>query len=186
MKYLQIPLVILAALSTSLALAEEFKTIAGKEYKDATITRVEPDGIIVKMNSGISKLYFAELPKEVQERFHYEPQAATAYSAAQAANDEMYNKQQEEARYRQEDAGAQKNANIAKQQAANDRAQALQDQNLAQEQEKALQHARNADRRRSVHRPKYATVLHSGPVVHSQAAAQVKAPSPKVKTRPHQ
>lgn len=86
MKYLQIPLVILATLSTSLALADDFKTVAGKEYKDATVTRVEPDGILVKYNSGISKLYFAELPKEIQERFHYNPANAAAFnSAAQAA-----------------------------------------------------------------------------------------------------
>jgi hypothetical protein len=62
-------LAILAALSASLALAEDFKTINGKEYKDATVSRVEPDGIVLKTKSGISKVYFTELPKEVQERF---------------------------------------------------------------------------------------------------------------------
>jgi hypothetical protein len=64
-------LVILAALSASLALAEDFKTVHGKEYKDATITRVEGDGIVLRTRTGISKLYFTELPKDVQERFHY-------------------------------------------------------------------------------------------------------------------
>jgi sRNA-binding protein len=182
MKPQKTTIAILAALSASLALADDFKTQDGKEYKGATVTRVEPDGVVVKTKTGISKLYFAELPKDVQERFHYDSHAATAYSAAQAANGELYNQQQEEAQYRQEDAGAQKNANIAKQQAANDRAQAVQDQKLIHEQEKALQHARNADR----HRSKYTTVLHSGPVVRSQASAQVKGSPPKVKTRPHQ
>ncbi len=62
---------IITSLSVSLALAEDFKTVKGKEYKDATITRVEPDGIVLKTKSGITKLYFTELPKEVQERFHY-------------------------------------------------------------------------------------------------------------------
>jgi hypothetical protein len=33
-------LAILAALSASLALAEDFKTVNGKEYKDATVSRV--------------------------------------------------------------------------------------------------------------------------------------------------
>ena len=61
--------VILIVCSASIALAEDFKTINGKEYKDATISRVEPDGIVLKMKSGISKVYFRELPKEVQERF---------------------------------------------------------------------------------------------------------------------
>ncbi|HEX4653419.1 MAG TPA: hypothetical protein VH227_04150 [Candidatus Udaeobacter sp.] len=62
-------LAILTVLSASLALAEDFKTIKGKEYKEATVSRVEPDGVILKTKLGISKVYFAELPKEVQERF---------------------------------------------------------------------------------------------------------------------
>ena len=62
-------LIIVAALSVSLALAEDFKTINGKEYKNATIRRLESDGIVLRTNVGISKVYFIELPKEVQERF---------------------------------------------------------------------------------------------------------------------
>src|SRR5262245_38717231 len=61
----------LAVLSAPLALAEDFKTTNVKEYKDATITRVEADGIVLRTKTGISKVYFIELPKEVQERFHY-------------------------------------------------------------------------------------------------------------------
>jgi len=75
-------LTLLTMCVASLALADDFKTIFGKEYKDATITGVEPDGIHVKYKSGISKLYFTELPKEVQERFHYDPERATTYAAA--------------------------------------------------------------------------------------------------------
>jgi len=124
-----------------MALGDDFKTTAGKEYKDATVTRVEPDGIVVKTKSGISKLYFGELPREVQEHFHYDPQTATAYTAAQAAVYEANAKQQEEARHRQEDADAQNRVNIAKQQGANDRAQASQDRELVRAQEKALKEA---------------------------------------------
>ena len=63
-------LAILAVLSTSLALAEDFKTIKGKVYKDATISRVEADGVVLRTKTGIAKVYFTELPKDVQERFH--------------------------------------------------------------------------------------------------------------------
>ena len=70
-KYRRTALAILAALSASLVLAEDIKTINGKEYKDATVSRVEADGIVLKTKSGVTKLYFTELPKEVQERFHY-------------------------------------------------------------------------------------------------------------------
>ncbi len=77
-KYCQAALAIAAALSASLALADDFKTINGKEYKNATVSHVEPDGIVLKTKSGISKIYFTELPKDVQERFHYDPEKAAA------------------------------------------------------------------------------------------------------------
>jgi hypothetical protein len=65
-------LAILAVLSASIALAEDFKTINGKEYKNATVSRVEPDGIVLKTKSGISKVYFTEWPKDVQQRFQHD------------------------------------------------------------------------------------------------------------------
>lgn len=68
-KYWKTTLLIFAGLSASLAFAEDFKTINGKEYKDATITRVEADGIVLRTKTGISKVYFFELPQDVQGRF---------------------------------------------------------------------------------------------------------------------
>jgi len=85
MKCRQATLVIVSVVSASIALADDFKTMDGKEYKDAKVSRVEPDGVLVKTKTGISKLYFAELPQDVQRRFNYDPQQATAYSAQQAA-----------------------------------------------------------------------------------------------------
>ena len=64
-------MVVLAVLFASLALSEDFKTINGKVYKDATVSRVEADGIELKTKTGISKVYFIELPQDVQERFHW-------------------------------------------------------------------------------------------------------------------
>ncbi len=64
---------ILALLSATLALAEDFKTIKGKEYKDASVIRVEADGIVLKTKAGISKVYFVELPNDVRQRFHPTP-----------------------------------------------------------------------------------------------------------------
>jgi hypothetical protein len=107
---------ILAVLSTSLALADDFKTIEGKEYKKATVSGVEPDGILLKTKSGISKVYFSELPKEVQERFHYNAAQAAQFTTAHQAVIEESNaavaiQQQEEAQERQRRA-----AEIARQQ----------------------------------------------------------------------
>jgi hypothetical protein len=71
-------LAMLAALSASLAVAEDFKTINGKIYKDATISRVEADGLILRTKTGISKVYFIELPKDVKERFLPSPAKTVA------------------------------------------------------------------------------------------------------------
>ena len=68
------------------ALADDFRAIDGKEYKNVTVSRVEPDGIVLRTKTGISKIYFVELPKEIQERFHYNAAIASAYSAQQAVN----------------------------------------------------------------------------------------------------
>jgi hypothetical protein len=119
----------------SAVFAEEFKTVNGKEYKDATLTRVDPDGIVVKTKSGITKVYFVELPKDVQERFHYDSQQASAYSAEQAANYAAYQKQQEEAQRQRQDAAAKNSAAVIQQQAAANRIQALQDRYAALQQE---------------------------------------------------
>ena len=78
MTYWQARWAIFAALSVSMALAEDFKTINGKEYKDATITRVEGDGIVLRTKTGISKVYFAELPQDVQKRFRPTPAPPSA------------------------------------------------------------------------------------------------------------
>ncbi len=79
---------ILAVLFASLALSEDFKTVSGKVYKDATVSRVEGDGIVLKTQKGIFKVYFAELPQEVHERFHWskpEPPREPFYSCLAAA-----------------------------------------------------------------------------------------------------
>jgi thioredoxin 1 len=70
----------------SVAVADDFRLINGREYKDATVTRVEPDGIVLRTNAGIAKVYFIELPKEDQDRFRYNPAAPAASAAQQAVN----------------------------------------------------------------------------------------------------
>ena len=82
----------------SVGFAADFKAIDGKEYKNVTVSRVEPDGIVLITSSGISKVYFTELPKEVQARFHYDAAKGAAYSAQQAATQAAFQKQQEELR----------------------------------------------------------------------------------------
>ena len=76
-------LAIVAALFVSIALGNDFKTIDGKEYKNVTVSRVEPDGLVLSSKSGIAKVYFPELPKEVQQRFNYDPEKAAQYRATE-------------------------------------------------------------------------------------------------------
>jgi hypothetical protein len=63
-------------------LADDFKTLDGKDYKGVTISRVEPDGIMVATDSGIEKIPFTNLPKDVQKKYGYDPAKAAKYQKA--------------------------------------------------------------------------------------------------------
>jgi hypothetical protein len=78
-------------LFTSLALGEDFKTTTGKEYKNASVSRVESDGIVLKSKSGIAKVYFTELPENVQERFHHDSAQGAHLTANEQAAVEQQN-----------------------------------------------------------------------------------------------
>jgi hypothetical protein len=110
----------------SVALADDFKTVTGKEYKNATVSRVEPDGVVLTNKAGISKVYFTELPKDVQERFGYDPQRAADYSAQQSAGLDQVRKQQAEALRREAEATQKANQYRAEQQTRQNEVLALQ------------------------------------------------------------
>ncbi len=74
--------------------ADDFKLRDGTEYKHVNILRVEPDGIMVETKAGIVKLFFADLPNDVQEKYHYDPKKAEAFrfrldAARDAAAEEL-------------------------------------------------------------------------------------------------
>ncbi len=133
---------ILLILFASVVFADDFKTVSGKEYKNATVTGVEADGIVVKTKVGISKVYFAELPTDVQGRFHYDPaQAAAAQAAAVRQTQELnqFNSQQEELAKQQKAASAKQTQQRLEQQAKYNNVQALTDQlSILQQQEQNL------------------------------------------------
>jgi len=128
--------VILIVCFTSIALADDFKTTNGKEYKNVKVSRVEPDGIVLITQWGISKVYFTELPKDVQERFHYDPEKAAAAHAAQLAavrqaneltqQGDQLNKQRKQEQQRQQRQGAEQQAKQGNIQALVDRLSDLQ------------------------------------------------------------
>jgi len=101
------------ALSASLALAEDLRTTKGKEYKNATVSRVEPDGIVIKFKGGIVKILFTELPKDIQKRFGYDVDKIEAEQAAARAAEEKRIEEQraaEEKRIDQEKAAERERA----------------------------------------------------------------------------
>ncbi len=58
---------------------ENIKTIDGKEYKDAKVIRAEPDGLMITYSRGVLKIPFTELPRDVRESHHYDPQVAANF-----------------------------------------------------------------------------------------------------------
>src|SRR5207248_10274062 len=73
--------VVLSLVALQFAVADDFKTVEGKEYKNVTVSRVEPDGIVITFSGGIVKLPFVELPPDVQTKYGYDSTAAGAYAA---------------------------------------------------------------------------------------------------------
>ena len=98
-------LAILAALCTSIALADDFKTVDGKEYKNAKVSRVEPDGLVINFPGGIVKIPFTELSPEIQQKYGYNPGTAAefqkqAYEAGLARAREISEASQQQAEER--------------------------------------------------------------------------------------
>jgi hypothetical protein len=61
------------------AIAEDFEANNGKEYKNAKVSRVEPDGIVVTFSGGIVKIPFTELSPEIQKKYGYNREAAADF-----------------------------------------------------------------------------------------------------------
>ncbi|MFL6516431.1 MAG: hypothetical protein ACJ8M1_15550 [Chthoniobacterales bacterium] len=102
-------LLALAALASCVPIvgADDIKLANGAEYKSVRISRVEPDGIVVVTKTGIIKLFFVDLPKDVQEKYQYDPKKAEDFrfrldAARDAATEQVALEQQ---RHRQPQGG---------------------------------------------------------------------------------
>ena len=80
------------------ALAEDFKTVEGKGYKNVTVSRVEPDGIVITFSGGIVKIPFTELSSEIQKKYGYDPKAAADFQQQTYQADVLRTRQMAEAR----------------------------------------------------------------------------------------
>ena len=84
------PLVFLFAVR--IALADDFVTIDGKTHS-GTLSRVEPDGIVIMNDTGIEKISFAALPAATRAKYGYDPARAAAF--ANAINSAAVHRQEE-------------------------------------------------------------------------------------------
>jgi hypothetical protein len=84
MKY---SLIIIAFILTAVFLcADDITTLRGEKFTNVTISRVEPDGIVVIKSDGIVKIPFTDLSPEVRAKYGYDPEKAAQFkTAAQAA-----------------------------------------------------------------------------------------------------
>lgn len=92
--------VIAAACFPFIAHAEEIKLANGQIVK-GDISRVEPDGLVVMTDEGITKVLFRDLPKDAAARYGYNPQAEQRYQSQRAVNSAVMAKQKarDQARY---------------------------------------------------------------------------------------
>jgi len=67
--------------------AEVFTTLDGEKYTEATLKRVEPDGVVIAYPDGIRKLKFQSLPPEVCAKYGYNPESEVKYVAQRQSND---------------------------------------------------------------------------------------------------
>lgn len=59
--------------------ADDFTTLGGEKYTNATVKRVEPDGIVVMYDDGVKKLQFTNLPPDVGKNYGFDPKKAEQF-----------------------------------------------------------------------------------------------------------
>jgi len=79
---------ILCALLALPAPAADLTTTEGKVYKNFTIRKVEPDGLAITHESGLAKVPFTKLSKEIQKEHGYDPEKAAQFAKERAEKDE--------------------------------------------------------------------------------------------------
>jgi len=102
MKYSALILSLSCALC-GFAVADDMTLPNGKTYTNYKVSRVEPDGITLTHSSGITKLFFWELPPDIQKQYNYNPEKARTYNKqAQAQQAAAWARQQEMAKRAQQ------------------------------------------------------------------------------------
>ena len=83
-------LIAVSLVSIPSAYAEDWTTTNGKTYKDVTVVKFDAQSVTILDADGGASVSLADLPANLQQKFHYDPKAAAALKAqedAQAAAD---------------------------------------------------------------------------------------------------
>ena len=70
---------------------ESLKSTEGKEYKDVTIKEIHPDSMKIIHSTGVGNIPFEKLPKELQDRFRFNPKDAATHRKKGAAQQQLLN-----------------------------------------------------------------------------------------------
>jgi hypothetical protein len=96
MKYTVCCLLVLSVLAYADA-PTTITTRDGATYSNVTVTRVEPDGITIRHDAGLIKLFFRELPQDLRDYYGADPEKARAYSRQQAQSQQQFQERAREA-----------------------------------------------------------------------------------------
>lgn len=70
---------------------ESLKSTDDEEYKDVTIKEIHPDSMKISHSTGVGNIPFEKLPKELQDRFRFNPKDAAAHRKKEAAQQQLLN-----------------------------------------------------------------------------------------------
>ena len=112
-----VTLVLALLLAVPVCFALDITTRKGVTYRQATVTKVEPDGVRISHADGAAKILFEDLPDALQRQYNYDPAKVAAYRKQLAdAQEAAADKAAEEQRQRQE--ASDRAATLAREQAA--------------------------------------------------------------------
>jgi hypothetical protein len=79
MPLLALAIIISLIVPLNICLGLDITTQKGVAYRHCKVTRVDPDGLSVTHSTGVTRIPFEDLPKSLQQQYHYDPSKAAAY-----------------------------------------------------------------------------------------------------------
>ena len=70
---------VISALSVHLCTAEDMTTTDGTVYRNATVTKADPDALKISFEDGLARIPFEKLPEDIRQKYGYTPEAAAAF-----------------------------------------------------------------------------------------------------------